>query len=327
MPDERRPRFCSEHKKEEMIPSKVAYGRCQNADCLNAASFNFKGEKKMIFCAAHRLPHMVNLRVKLVGCKFEGCPKYANYNFEGLPKQYCSKHKTDGMVINSLRGVHRNCEFSNCKRRPLFKFSSDLTSRFCCDHKIEGMVAHGQAVKAKRPARQKRDPTLKCKFPGCSLKASFKFITDTNFIYCRTHKVDGMRGQYTPCEQARCFIVAHFNYEGQTKARFCAAHRLDGMIDVVKKKCEAPDCTNNAYYNYGGAHEKKPRFCNTHRLQGMYDVKSRKCKYPDCKISPCFNYPGLTSRSFCGTHKSEGMVNLRYYKGPLCKTPNNRTED
>lgn len=51
--------------------------------------------------------------------------------------------------------------------------------------------------------------------------------------------------------------------------------------------CIFEGCKKRAYFNKEG--ETKGLFCGTHRKEGMKDVKSKKCIHENCKKQPYFN--------------------------------------
>lgn len=59
---DKRPRFCSTHKKEGMFD--VIARRCEAEECMTRAAFNFHGQKTVKFCAVHKEEGMENLKSK-----------------------------------------------------------------------------------------------------------------------------------------------------------------------------------------------------------------------------------------------------------------------
>mmetsp|Transcript_44339 Transcript_44339/g.64868 ORF Transcript_44339/g.64868 Transcript_44339/m.64868 type:complete len:329 (+) Transcript_44339:66-1052(+) len=51
-------------------------------------------------------------------------------------------------------------------------------------------------------------------------------------------------------------------------------------------------------------------FCSTHKKEGMIDVYKPMCKDPECKKKPSFNMLGEKRPKFCAEHKLPGMVDV-----------------
>jgi hypothetical protein len=67
------------------------------------------------------------------------------------------------------------------------------------------------------------------------------------------------------------------------------------------------ECTKIPVFNLEG--ETKALYCGTHKKDGMVNVKSKRCL--DCSKRPLFNLEGETIALYCGTHKKDGMVNVK----------------
>ena len=50
-------------------------------------------------------------------CLYSGCNTQSSFNFKGENKNYCSKHKLKGMVIQKIL-----CKDKNCNKLPFFNF-------------------------------------------------------------------------------------------------------------------------------------------------------------------------------------------------------------
>jgi len=50
-------------------------------------------------------------------------------------------------------------------------------------------------------------------------------------------------------------------------------------------------------------------FCGTHKLDGMINLKNKKCNESDCLTRPRYAQPGEYP-IYCATHKKEGMINV-----------------
>jgi hypothetical protein len=91
--------------------------------------------------------------------------------------------------------------------------------------------------------------------------------------------------------------------------------------------CIHPGCKKKPLYN--DEDETKALYCGTHKLDGMVDVKNKKCIHPGCKTRPYYNVDGETKSLYCGTHKLDGMVDVISKKciHPGCKTRPNYNVD
>ena len=120
----------------------------------------------------------------------------------------------------------------------------------------------------------------KCEHPGCTTHPSFGYEGE-RATRCAQHRRDGMIGvafAHRWCGVDGCQVQAHFALPGERPVR-CAQHRDPGMVEVVKKRCEAPDCTTSASYALPG---DRPSRCSQHSLPGMINVTNRRCKTPLC---------------------------------------------
>ncbi len=80
--------------------------------------------------------------------------------------------------------------------------------------------------------------------------------------------------------------------------------------------CQHPGCKKQPNYNREG--ETKALYCGTHKQEGMIDVKNKTCQHPGCRTQPTYNREGETNALYCGTHKHEGMINV---KDKTCQHP------
>jgi len=76
------------------------------------------------------------------------------------------------------------------------------------------------------------------------------------------------------------------------------------------KMCFRDGCKVIPNYNYEG--EMKGIYCGTHRLEGMVDVKHTRCISDGCKVQPYYNYEGKKKGLYCGAHRLEGMVDVKH---------------
>ena len=76
--------------------------------------------------------------------------------------------------------------------------------------------------------------------------------------------------------------------------------------------CIFEGCKKRAYFNKEG--ETKGLYCGTHRKEGMKDVKSKKCIHENCTKQPYFNKEGETKGLYCASHKEDGMKDVKNSK-------------
>ena len=74
--------------------------------------------------------------------------------------------------------------------------------------------------------------------------------------------------------------------------------------------CIYENCETQPSYNKAG--EKKGIYCGTHKLDGMVDVKNKKCIYENCETIPYYNKAGEKKAIYCVTHKLDGMVDVKH---------------
>jgi len=63
----------------------------------------------------------------------------------------------------------------------------------------------------------------------------------------------------------------------------------------------------------------KKQYCGTHKKEGMVNLKKRKCNAKDCNTIPYFNFSTKKGGIYCNKHKKEGMINVYKLK---CKQDN-----
>lgn len=51
---------------------------------------------------------------------------------------------------------------------------------------------------------------------------------------------------------------------------------------------------------------------NRKQAGAQVDVRNRHCAEEGCMKAPSFNFPGVTPGTFCGSHKREGMVDVKH---------------
>ena len=69
--------------------------KCRYKDCPTEANFGYRDGKKE-YCSKHKLDGMVNLHSQK--CQHLECPKIASFGYRDGKKEYCSKHNRDGMI-------------------------------------------------------------------------------------------------------------------------------------------------------------------------------------------------------------------------------------
>ena len=72
---------------------------CNNNNCKERATHNYKSEKERLYCKNHKENNMINFDEKLKYCKEDNCYIKANYNFMDEKKAiYCKEHSKIDMV-------------------------------------------------------------------------------------------------------------------------------------------------------------------------------------------------------------------------------------
>lgn len=71
--------------------------------------------------------------------------------------------------------------------------------------------------------------------------------------------------------------------------------------------CHRPNCTNLIAYKY-----KKLLSCRIHKTFDKEWNPFIKCIVDTCPVSASSNYPGYP-RSYCATHRLDGMIDLKNY--------------
>ena len=76
----------------------------------------------------------------------------------------------------------------------------------------------------------------------------------------------------------------------------------------VKHACVHEGCKTNP--NFGFPEDDRPTYCTTHKTNGMGDIKNKRCVCEGCKKQPAFGFPGERP-TYCDTHKQDGMENIK----------------
>lgn len=252
IPSEKKGRFCSTHKAQDMI--NVKDKRCQHEGCCQRPSFNILGGKP-IYCGTHKLEEMVNVMTKF--CEHPNCLITPVYNSPDKKSgRFCATHKEPNMI----NVVSNMCQEDGCNNAPSYGII-DKKPTHCALHKTEDMTD----VKHK-----------KCQHEGCDKTPSYAFSNTKAPTHCSLHKTDEMINiKHKKCEYEGCNLIPSYNLPDEKNAKFCKKHKLDGMLDVTHKQCEFDYCINRAIYNI--AIEINPKFCVTHKTDYMIDVSNKKC--------------------------------------------------
>jgi len=277
-------RYCSKHKKENMI--NVKHSRCKDENCDSTSpSFNYVTEKKGIYCSTHKKENMINVYKK---CQSENCTIYPSYNYQGKTKGiYCNEHKKENMI----NVVNKKCLEENCNTIPYFNLPDKKTGIYCVKHKKEKMID----VSSK-----------KCKEENCNKKPTYNLVNEQSAIYCAEHKKENM---FNTKHSGKCIVkncVNNSNYNlPREKPLYCKDHSNESMINVNIKKsgiCINENC--NKYANYNLANNK-PLYCKEHSSKNMIDVNHKKCLL--CDTIANRKYKGYCFRCFMFTFPNEKL--------------------
>ena len=161
-----------------------------------------------------------------------------------------------------------------------------------------------------------------CIHPGCKTTPSFNKEGETKWLYCYSHKQEGMVNlRNNRCIHDGCKITPYFNKEGESKGLYCSSHRQEGMVDVIRHKCIYPDCKKNPYFNKEG--ETKGLFCASHKEKEMVNIKNKICKSHLCSTQVQEKYDGYCLRCFmhlfpdkpvCRNYKTKEYSVVEYVK-------------
>ena len=156
-----------------------------------------------------------------------------------------------------------------------------------------------------------------CILKTCNNKAYYNYKNDTNYIYCKTHKLDNMidlRNRCKICIYTNCITRANYNYKNENKAIYCKTHKLNNMIDIQNKKCKKDNCNKQPTFNYRT--EKNGLYCFTHKLDNMYDIYEIKCI--NCDKYAYYNYKNEKSPIYCKEHKLNNMIDIKSNRCKKC---------
>jgi hypothetical protein len=272
-------KFCSEHKKDEMVDIKNKNKQCQHQNCKTRATYNFENEKRGKFCIKHKIENMINVMDK--NCEYTDCKIRATFNYENEKKpRFCKSHKLDNMCDI----VNKKCESELCKIKPHFNYDGEKIPRFCSQHKLDGMIDIIHDV---------------CVFPNCKTQPIFNYESESKGKFCHKHKLINMIDvkNKNKCKFNNCLKQPAFNFKNTKIGLYCVEHKLDGMVDVKSKLCIYQNCKTRPIFNHKG--EKNGLYCLEHKLDGMVDVKNQKCKAGFCLgTSANVKYKGYCSACY-----------------------------
>jgi hypothetical protein len=303
--EDKKGEFCSKHKKDGMIDLKHSkINCCQKEGCIvKNATFGYP-DNKAEFCSKHKKDGMINLdkknciegnkeeNIKHNGCKEEECTvKNATFGYPDKDKEYCSKHKKEGMV--NLSPNKNSCNEDGCDvKNPTFGYP-DKEKEYCSKHKKEGMIE----------LRNRKG----CKESGCDVKNATFGFPDKEKEYCSKHKKEGMVNleKRTGCKENDCNVErAGFGYPNKEK-EYCSKHKKEGMINLeTKPKClcgKSSPC-------FGLKDDESATCCSKCKSLEMIDIVNQKCL---CGISPSFGYISDNKPVCCFKCKLPDMILLR----------------
>ena len=208
----------------------------------------------------------------------EGCLLIASFGYkDGTGTQFCSKHKTVGMV-NLL------CKLCHCgKVRPTYNYEGN-SANFCTICKEDGMI-------------NVNDTNCKCG----KARPTFNF-EGLNPEYCKQcKKSDMINLTHKLCKCGKS-CRPNFNFEG-LKPEYCSKCMTDGMVDITHAKCKCGKVQPS--FNYK---DLQPRFCKDCKKDGMFMLRKRLCN--QCKKGQStYNLFGLKAE-YCNSCKTDEMINV-----------------
>ena len=281
---------CAEHKKPGMVNLTIAH--CARSGCNKSPCFNFAEESKAIYCAIHKLPMMVDIKNN----KCEECGVTAGYNYPGYKKgRFCAKHKFPTMV--SIKFV----KCVECNNQAHYAMPPDDNGKrnnkrptHCINHKLPGMI-------------NKETIKQQCREPNCKKKASYNYITESEYLYCAEHKLPGMLDiNNKRCKFKGCLRRPTFANKGQKKRLYCESHKLPGMVNVNAGACIHASCELIASFDYPKT--KRPRYCATHALPYMERIHKYKPEKHDER-----NYTVTIERIKDDIHEICQLDSIRLY--------------
>jgi len=170
LPDQKRPLYCSEHKKENMIDIKSK--RCIHNGCMKRPTFNSPDQIIPLYCFKHKNENMINVISKK--CIYNYCIKQPAFNLPSETKAlYCFVHKKENMI----NVISKKCIHTNCIKQAYYNSQNETRALYCFVHKKENMIF----------IRKK-----KCIYKGCLKIPIFNLSNETEGLYCSKHKNKNM---------------------------------------------------------------------------------------------------------------------------------------
>ena len=170
LPEQKKPLYCLEHKKENMIDIKSK--RCIHNDCMKRPTFNSPDQIIPLYCFKHKKENMINVINKR--CIHDGCIKIPNFNLPSETKAlYCYEHKKENMI----NVISKKCIHTNCIKQACYNLQNETRALYCSAHKKENMIF----------IRKK-----KCIYKGCLKIPIFNLPNETEGLYCSKHKNKNM---------------------------------------------------------------------------------------------------------------------------------------
>jgi hypothetical protein len=183
-----------------------------------------------------------------------------------------------------MGGRHKKCQAENCSLIASFGHNKTIGTKFCSNHKEEGMI------------------NLLCKLCSCGKARPTYNYEGLSANFCKDCKDDIMINvNDKPCKCGKSRPT--FNHEG-LKPEYCAKCKTEGMINVKDLPCKCGESTR-PNFNFEGL---RPKYCSKCKLDGMINVFHSKCSCG--KAQPCFNYDGLIPK-YCVKCKLDDMVIIR----------------
>lgn len=212
-----KPLYCSKHKHDGMFNVKHKRSRNElssniNSICLHDLNIVLDDD------IVNNLEFMqilknINFMVTKKICCYPQCRTNPIFGFKGCGKQFCRKHKLNGMI----NLYAKKCEYKGCNKNPSFGYVG-YERQYCVEHKLDKMVDI---------SRQK------CLHNGCVKKREFGYLGFER-QYCLFHKLDDMVNiTHQQCLSIGCKNKPIYGYP-DTGRKYCLTHKLDDMIDTRK---------------------------------------------------------------------------------------------
>ena len=191
----------------------------------------------------------------------------------------------------------KNCCHIGCKvKQATYGLMTDKTKKYCSEHKTPLMINLTRKL---------------CDTPGCTIPASYGYLSDGIVLKCYTDKTDTMvklrNKRKRLCGYKGCPLQPVFANVNDSIPLFCDTHKITGMINIKSKKCAFKGCSVNPSFGcYAIA-----THCVEHKDKNMVNVKNNKCKYVGCQKQCLFGNIGDKKPSYCAGHKSKEMKNIK----------------